>query len=295
MARRFPFWNPGQFIAAGRRWALALLAILAVLLGGCFSEKDLIERMTPAEDNALARKFIEAVRTGQIDAAREMLDPKLNTAEAAKSLAEIRRFVLNHGEPRSIDLVGYSGRKNFAGTDGESKLAYQIHFADAWVLARMQVLRKEGPGRIGGAHFTPQSESLEAQNAFTFRGKSPAQYGVLVACAAVPLVILLALVVCIRSRVHPKWVWIIFSLFGFCRFDMNWTTGAFDFSPFTIQLLGVGFLRSSANAPWIFSCSIPLGALVFLLVRRWLDSTEPPPLPGAPPSLRGPAAGPPTT
>ena len=275
----------------GRLTGLTFVAFLCLLLAACFPDKDFIQRFVPEADDALARKFIEAVRTGEFTAARQMLDPRLDNKNTAKLLEEIRSRFLNHGEPLSIDVAGVNSRVSFSGTEGQTSLVYQIHFPDAWVLAEIQIERKSGVSRILKGNFTPLPGSLEATHAFSFQGKSFGHYLLLVACVGIPLFILITVVVCARSRVRRKWLWMIFILFGVGQFTMNWTTGTFDFSPLFIQLGGGGCSRAGYFAPWVLSFSIPLGAIIFLVRRRQLiaaaagsGGAQPPPLP----SLAGP-------
>jgi hypothetical protein len=73
-----------------------------------------------------------------------------------------------------------------------------------------------------------------------------------------------------------KWLWIIFILIGFGKLSLNWTTGQILFNPlsFYVQLFSVAVIKHGPYAPWIFSISIPLGAIIFFL-KKILIVTEP--------------------
>ena len=102
-------------------------------------------------------------------------------------------------------------------------------------------------------------------------------YLVFAACIAVPAFILVALVVCIRSRIRRKWLWIIFILLGFVQFRFDWATGHFEIQPISFALFGASAFRPSPYAPWILGFAIPVGAIIFLVSRRRLllgDATQ---------------------
>lgn len=82
---------------------------------------------------------------------------------------------------------------------------------------------------------------------------------------------LAALVVCIRTKLSvKKWPWILFIIFGFTNFSVNWTTGEWFYSLFAVQLFS-----ASAMAPlygnWILAVSLPIGALSFFMLKEKLQ------------------------
>lgn len=90
------------------------------------------------------------------------------------------------------------------------------------------------------------------------------------------MLILVALIVCIRSRIRRKWLWIIFILLGFVQFRFDWSSGQFNVQPASLMLFGASFMRLGPYAPWILGFAIPVGAITFLLLRRWLIIEEAP-------------------
>ncbi|MBQ0945532.1 hypothetical protein KAK07_19490 [Ideonella sp. 4Y16] len=118
-------------------------------------------------------------------------------------------------------------------------------------------------------HVTPRSTSLEAENAFTFDGKSALHYAVLVLAVGIPLFVVYALIACVRTQIPKrKWLWLLFVAVGMVQFRFNWTTGAWGVHPFSVALLGAGFAKAGPVAPYIFTLAFPLGAFVFLMKRR---------------------------
>ena len=80
--------------------------------------------------------------------------------------------------------------------------------------------------------------------------------------------IVLALIICIKTRLKNKWIWTIFILLGFIKISFNWATGTFDYQIISLQLLGIGLTKFHPYGPWFLSTSIPVGAIIFLFKRK---------------------------
>src|SRR5262249_47184155 len=144
---------------------------------------------------------------------------------------------------------------------------FEFNFGGKWMLINVALKEQNGRKTVVGFHVDREPSSLEARNHFTPYGKNPGQYAVLVAMAVVIVLIIWALVSCIRTPIpRRKWLWILFVLLGFCDLTVNWTTGQYTFQPLYVHLLGVGAMAAPFG-PWMLSVSLPLGAVIFLLRR----------------------------
>ena len=248
--------------------SLAFLLLIGLVLAGC-DQKALLQKFVPKEDDTLARRFLELVRAEDYKKAEEMLDPSLQGEAASTGLRELHG-VLAQGEPVSWEPIGcnVSTMASPAGTTRTTNLSYQIHFPTAWVSGGVTIVRRGDAVSILAARFQPTPDSLEVINRLSLQGKSAVHYAVLAACIAIPLFILCSMLICIVSPVQRKWLWILFILLGVCQFRLNWTTGAFDLQPFSFLVLGASAFRPSPYAPWIFGCAFPLGAVLYLVLRR---------------------------
>ena len=179
---------------------------------------------------------------------------------------------LNKGEPIAIELVGVNIRR----INGIKRyyLSYQLQFQNTLLLANFTVVEMSGSNQIFSYHVSTLSKSLEEINAFTFSGKSFRHYIVLLVAAGTPIFIIYTIVLCVRTKMKRKWLWIIFMLFGVGNYSLYWTSGNMVFQPFTIMLFSAGFSKSGFYGPWIFTISVPIGALVFILMRRKIKKSE---------------------
>ena len=172
-------------------------------------------------------------------------------------------------------MVGWNTfySQQFGGDDVyKTNITYEYQYPNKWLLFNVATQKKGKIFTIIGFRLTPISDSLENLNRFTLHGKSPMQYLVLMWGCLTVLFILCALVLCVRTRIEKrKWLWILFILFGMGEVLVNWTTGQWSFSPLSFELFGFsGF--SNVYGPWIIKVSFPLGALIFLLRRRKLET-----------------------
>ncbi|MGI9173470.1 MAG: hypothetical protein ACR2F0_09200 [Chthoniobacterales bacterium] len=257
-----------------------LILTLALLLAACFDQKSLLRKITPPEDDALAQHFLELVKSGNYAEATAMLDESIR-AQADAALWQMR-VVLDHGQPISFETIN-ANKIYFQPWNGAAKtntnLAYEIRFADSWALAEVVVVSENSQRKIVSAHVWPVKDSLRVLNQFDFHEKSLPHYLVFAVCLLVPAFIITALVLCIRSRVRRRWLWFIFILFGFGALQFNWTTGGGAVQLLSFSLLGTGFMRSGLYGPWILKVSVPVGAILFLILRHRLPRQEDPPVP----------------
>jgi hypothetical protein len=253
------------------KFTIIILATLTTLLAGCNpneSIRNMMNRMAPDDDEALAQEYLDALRSRDIDTAIRLLDPQFNVPGVESNLVVIAD-ILDKGEVVSKELVGC----NIHSSSGKrrSNLTYQYQFTNEWVLAAITVDTIDEQKQVFGVNVNPIPKSLGELNAFTFAGKSILYYVILVAAVITPLFMLFSLIVCIRTKMKKrKWLWIIFIIFGFGALSLNWTTGQMNLNPLNFQLFGAGCHKPGLYAQWTISVAFPLGAILFLIRRKKL-------------------------
>jgi hypothetical protein len=94
-------------------------------------------------------------------------------------------------------------------------------------------------------------------------------YVAFVLAVSIPIFIIVTFVACFRMRdLKHKKLWLAFVLFGVSGFALNWTTGGVAIKILSIQLLGAGFTMASQWAPLMLKVSVPLGAILFWVLRQ---------------------------
>jgi hypothetical protein len=252
----------------GYRFRLCLLLIFALGSAGC-SKQALLEKIASPEQQAAAKGYIDLLRQHQYESIEKAMDPSLAGPTLHESLVAMAAAIPD-GDPTTVTLVG---AQTFSTTSYSTvNVTLEYHFASQWLLANVATKTQGGATTIVGFHIDTRVTSLEEQNKFTLTHKSPLQYLLLVFAVVIPLFILFALIVCIRTRIaRKKWLWILFILVGAGKIAVDWTTGEFSVQILSFQLFG-----ASAYAPlygaWTVAVSVPLGAIVFLLDRKRLSA-----------------------
>ncbi len=252
---------------------LVLLTYSTLFVGCDFKEhlKKQLEKFVPKEADKFAHAYIDILLKGDIEQAEELLDPQVVTLKTRSRIQEVVNL-LDKGELISIEIVGVNVLRNK--NKVRNSLTYQLHFKDAWLLATFIVDDISGNLQIFRFQINTIPKSLEEINAFTFSGKSFRHYIILLLAACIPVFIVYTIVLCVRTKMKRKWLWIIFMLFGVGKYSFNWTSGQMGFQPISFLIPGAAAFKGGPYAPWIISISVPIGALFFILKRRKIRKSE---------------------
>lgn len=255
--------------------SITLLVLASMCTMSC-SQQAMIDKFTPHPESEYAQDVIAELRVGKIDSIMAKMDPKLSTPDTAAKLREIEAYFPN-GQPKSIKVVGTRTmfRNNVSTLAGNASqqsfsLDYEYEFDDVWVLAQVALSKVDGKLMVEGIHVKRSSLSIEQINAFTFQNKGALHLIVAALACAMPLFCLYALITCIRTpMIKRKWLWAIFTLFGVVTLQLNWSTGAVEFRPISLQLFSASAFAAPFS-PWLIGISFPLGAVWFLVRRKSL-------------------------
>jgi len=221
------------------------------------------------ETNEQAKTEFDFLRHGHFDLVEPALDPSIDRAHLRENLAKMAAMIPAQ-DPLSVKTVGaYAECDSRKGCQTQVTLEYQ--FPSKWLLVQLVVHKRDGKSAIKEFDIQTLAESLEQTNRFTLIGKSGFQYAFLFMTIVALGITLYALVLCIRTPLaRRKWLWILFILFGIGQVEMNWTTGEVSHKIFYVLLLSGGTYGQPYGA-WIFMVGVPLGAILFLMLRDRLE------------------------
>jgi hypothetical protein len=245
-----------------------IIALLVMALLGCSSNDSLrkaMNRIVPPDDEALAKECLSALIKGDYPTVKKQLDPQFVKPGIDSNLAQITHILAQEGPP-SLELVGCNVFST--AEKRRSSLTYQYHFKNAWVLAAVTIDTEAENKRVFGINVNPIPKSLEELNAFTLKGKGAIHYVIFVTAIIVPVFIIWTIIICARTKIRRKWLWIIGILIGIGRINLNWTTGQLGFQLIAFQIPGAGIVKMGLYAPWILTVSIPVVAIWFLIKRQ---------------------------
>lgn len=257
-----------------RIWmALALALLSGLLLAGC-NQQALIDRMVSKQDLAYAENLFASFPAQDYDGIIAQLDPAVVDANTRAKLQQMAALI-PYQKPVSAHVVGVYISKE-VGKPAVTRLSLEYQYPYSWLLAQLTMTKQGGKTMVESVYFQPLNESLEQHNRFTLSGRSPKYYAIFALAIAIPLLSVYALIACLRTPMpRLKWLWLLFILAGFMQLSLNWTTGALAFNPAHIQLLGAGALKAGVAGAWVFTISLPLGAILFLLRRKhWIELAQ---------------------
>lgn len=252
------------------RIVVGFLAILTLV--GC-DQKAWFEKFIPKEEAEFSKNYLALFQSRDFETIEAKIDPNLKNAQLRPKLEQIAAFFPAE-RPNDIQTVGAQTFSNADTT--QVNLTFQYVYPRKWLLANVVLQKKGSDTVVTGVNVQPLRDSLENINRFTFEGKGITHFAILSFAIIVPLFIVTAIILCIKTPIPKrKWLWILFILFGFVQVNLNWSDGNLNINPFYFQILGAGFWKASQYGPLLLSVSVPIGAIVFLLRRKkWLVQTN---------------------
>lgn len=247
-----------------------LLLLLTLCLAACGMPK-----VDPARE-AQADRAYELVRRNDVVGLTAATTPASRAQDLTGPMRDLQAEVHASSPTKAETLSWASETVNDVGRYRVVRL-YSHPEGDVQVDVLM-ARQGEGPWQVDGlralrvtAAAVQAREEQVAAARFTFAGKGPAHYIVLIGAG-------LSFVLCVGTAVvaglRRRWFWMLGSLFGVCQVTLNWTTGAFFFQPLYFVLLGAGFLKGMGPAdPWLISLGLPVPALLFWGLGKWRKKT----------------------
>jgi hypothetical protein len=213
---------------------IRITAIAALLLAtvGC-DQRAAFDRLVPKDDVAFASSIFDAVRTRDFGTVEEHLDRSVRNAATRLQLERMSAF-LGGEMPRDARVIGaFTNIVN--GTITYVSLTLEYRLSQGWLLASMNLHRTGNERTIDAMNVHPTNDSQEHLNRFTFSGKGPGNYVILVSATSVLVFIVGTLLVLWKTRVpRRKWLWAIFVAIGIGQFTVNWTTGQVAIQPLQV-------------------------------------------------------------
>ena len=245
---------------------IGLLA--ALILAGC-DETIWFEQIIPKEEAEFSKHYLALFPAGDFEKIETYIHPNLRSAQLRTTLEQIAA-TFPAANPTDIQTVGVRWR--WMADTSLVHLTFQYAYPGQWLLANVTLQKNGSETFVTGIDVQPLPDSLEHLNRFTFEGKGFTHFAMLTVAIFVPLMIVVALILCTKTPIPKwKWLWILFILFGLTQVTLSWSEGTLHITPLAVQLLGVGFARHGLYAPWLLTVSLPLGAIIFLLIRKkWL-------------------------
>jgi hypothetical protein len=239
-----------------------LVAILLTLLCACSPSKLVENALTPQERTTVQGAIDDLSRGDSASLAKKLpleLAPKIESAFGPMRQALPAR-------PLELSLTNANWT-----TDGQTrsmKAVYQVKGASGWALVEASTVTAQGRTLLTGFYIQRTAGDPQQLNAFKLSSAGAGGLAMLAAMMAAVGITIAALIRIWRSGLfRHRWLWTIGALIGTTTLKMNWSTGAFDFQPISIQLFSASATKQPVFAPWVLGVSLPIIALIALFYR----------------------------
>lgn len=248
----------------------AIFGLLALFMLAACDQRAIIAENTPPDVLKQAHWFFDMLRKGDIAAlervtvnAPGMTDPQRRAA------LEQMASDFPKTEPESSEVLGLHVNFPLGGKAKRTQLVIEYRIGKPSVLATVNIERwSEHDLRVVSAHYEVLPASFAEMNAFTLTGKDLVDYLILAGAILVPLFSAgTAVFIWLRPNLRRKWLWVPLSLLVILKVDLNWTTGVTEYQPFYLGIFPITVDLQSHYGPWLFQLSLPIGALIFWVIR----------------------------
>ena len=219
-----------------------------------------------------ARDFINNLNKGEIDSCYNKIEETYQNDSLLIGLKNMHELLKDKAQINSR-IISYKFSKTHSISNGNDFNTFSIEYeyqysTDRWAYYSFILLEENNQYKVISFNFLPTYKSLDNIHDFTLKGKSFFHYLWLTLMILIPIFIILTIIFIIRTPLKYKWLWILLVIFGVVKFQLNWTTGEFDYQLLNFTLFGVGFVKWGVIAPWILSFSLPLVAIIFWFKRK---------------------------
>jgi hypothetical protein len=254
------------------------LALVLSLASLACDQRSAFEAMVPKDDAAFAIETLAYLQRGHFPAAENRISEQARTP-ALRSQMERLAAVLGTQAAQDVHVIGFSSN-TVNGATTYTNVVLEYRFAQRWLVVTVAMHRSGAVRAIDGVQARPTTGPQEFLNRFTLAGKTVGHYVVLVWTIVTPVLIGATLLLLLRTPVpRLKWLWALFVAVGVGQLSLDWTTGDIRLVPLQATLFGSGFLKAGPYSPVVLLTSLPVGAIVFLLLRRrrWVAEPSVPP------------------
>lgn len=242
--------------------AVALMLVLVLSLGACdVSEKS--ERATE-----LCRQMTDAIIAGDIDAAYALVQeyhPRESFEEGFSYLQEafegVTTYELKMNSFKSVmdNGVGYFCAGYIVKTNLEEDILVEVAMYDG----------DEGLFRYSVSY----SRNLEASGGITSMGDANVFQWILLILSALGIALVVLMVLdCAKRQLNAKALWIIVIVLGHLKVYANTLEEELDFGWNIGALLPYSRLILYDNGAFDFLAVLPVGAVVYFFLRKWLTA-----------------------
>lgn len=244
---------------------LIMAFLLCLALCGCVNAFK-----TPSQDNLMADIF-NAIEDKDYDYARQEMGELISGEELDNVLPAMSDYI--QGTITEYTKIGYyyhikSSISSSNKTETQT-LTYNVKTQYNEYVVEMVLLNTEGGWKVYGYHVTEASKLPINGYIIDFNNFDVLQLIMLVFSAACIGFVIYTIVICAKSRIRLKALWIILIILVQAGLAFAESASAVDIRVMAFSL-DISKLLKYQNGDYIFTLIIPVGAILFLCLRKHL-------------------------
>ena len=244
-----------------------LLCLLVLLFYG-YSHEKWINKISTEKDRETADLLYQALKEKNWDYIESISSDSVLRDDFRAQLDEISLLIPAQEFIRR-EIVG--AQRYEMGTVSNIALNIEYEFEGDFLLMNVAFYDDGSSHKLMGLNVQALKMSLREANRLTLSGKSLLHYIVLFGFFVFPIFTVVSFISCWKMKTLKKRkLWLLFIVIGIGMLKINWTTGQFAYGFLSVQLLSASFMKSGAASSWIFGVSIPIGAILFWMLKDQL-------------------------
>ena len=241
--------------------------LVAALIVGCNYDR-MSSSLVPEAESQYAQDFLQRLQDRDFEYVKSQIDESMVTQITDEKLVEIADYFPS-GEQLSVELIGSRSNTINSGWKGNFTFEYQIE--GGWAVASTAMQRVDGKTAVTGFSVYQTPASQRELTAFSTVDVTPTRIIMLFMTVAVSIFMIFTCVMVYRTPIPAKKKrWYFISFVGVFGFTFNWATEALNHQLLTVKLFGFGISAAGHAAPWILKFTIPMGAILFWIMRKEL-------------------------
>jgi hypothetical protein len=252
----------------------SVAAIIAVflcvfILSGC------VESVKTPEQDKLMEDIFNSIENEDYDTAKELMSGLISESDLDNALPQIAGYV--KGTIKEYKKIGYYYHVSLNNDEKINTQTFTYNVKtdyDNYIIEMVLLQKGESDWSVYGYNVTKASESTAVSGSvIDFSNFDFFQLLLLLFSAGCLALIIVAIVKCAKSPIRRKALWIVLIILLQVGFSIAQSPSRFDIS--TMLFLGMSSLYKYTNGGYALSVIIPLGAVLFLcLKKRLINSAE---------------------
>lgn len=243
-----------------------LIVFLLLFLTSC-SNEEFKENLIPQAESKFAQDYLDKLRIKDYEFIKSHMHPEL-LAKVEQNILDQLYSYFPTGELIATELIG-SNVHVFNGVWSAS-FSFESKYTGGWSTSNVSMTKDQDTLLVTSINVYQIPDSQKVLTAFANAEITFTKVLILIFTFVSPILMFITCISVYRTELLNKWRWYLLSFVGIGSVAINWTTGEVFTKVATIKLLGFSATAASEYAPFIFSLTLPIGAIIYWSKRSQL-------------------------